>query len=582
MKVSIYILCAAILFWSCSSSKKATQKTDATSEMPGYLQKQNVSGQNPLSNLLLVDAKKEELLGNYAKALSLFEQATVADSLNDAAYYEMTQIYLTEELNHPKQALKYIEKAVNIDPSNNNYQIIYGRLLVDLEEYDKGLAVLEKLVKENPKNKNYIFDLAFAYEVSGNTKKAISLYNDLEQKFGFDPEVNYQKHVLYFNSGQIEKGISEVEKLVEQFPDNTNYTALLAEYYYNNNQLDMASKYAQMAVNSGTTDPKTFAILFQSLAKQNKNNLLFENLNTMVDSDIDLDNKVQIAFPLIQMIKDKPELSKNISFVAEKLVTNYPNSAKVYALLGDVYAHNNQLAMANEAYIKSKEIDPTNYFVWEQVIYYYLEQNDYDEVAKIGKQTSDLFPDKTFPAYISGYANVLRKNYHLGILLLERALAMENIDLQQKIQAHALLGDSYYHINDLNQAFSHYDKALLLDPDNGYVLNNFSFYLAENGKELSRAIEMARRNAQLHPKDANTLDTFGYVLLKSGDFEQAVNVLEVAVNQIDDSAIVYEHYGDALMKIGKTNEALTQWQKALQLDPNNELLKSKVIKYAPQ
>jgi tetratricopeptide (TPR) repeat protein len=54
--------------------------------------------------------------------------------------------------------------------------------------------------------------------------------------------------------------------------------------------------------------------------------------------------------------------------------------------------------------------------------------------------------------------------------------------------------------------------------------------------------------------------------------------LKNASNIPPPNANILEHYGDALFKLGKTNEALKYWQDALKIAEKNELLENKIKK----
>ncbi len=581
MKILFYFIsfCSLALSIGCSSRPSSSTKSGAEDlSMQVFLAPKSDSVENPLSKIMLIEAGQQKFLGNYEQATHFYNQALISDSLNDAAYYELADIYTSEESNliNSDLALEYSKKAYEIDPENEVYQLQYARLLIDKKQYDKGISLLNQLVEKNPHNKKYVFDLAFAYEQAEQIDSAISLYEDLERQYGFDPEISYQKHVLYFQNGMIEEGIDEVKKLVEQHPENTNYLIFLANHYYHEKDFEQTEHYAKEAIKNGSTDTKAYVFLLQSQLKQNKGEELLATLNQLVISDLDLNQKIQIFFPLIDVISENPEWSDEILEVANHLIQEYPNDAKPYALYGDLLFTSGRDQEAIKAFNHSKSLDPTNYSVWEQMIFYYLDQDDFHSLSKLSRDASDQFPKKVFPAYISGYSYFKIKNYVQATIMLERALNIEDIDLDLKIQSHAILGDSYYQLKNYDQAFHNYDQVLLLDPDNEYVLNNYSYYLATQNNKLGKAEEMARRAAQLNPSDFNTMDTFGYVLYKNGRYEEAVSILSEAANMIDDSAIVFEHYGDALYQAGERNKALVQWKKALEIDPDNLGLQKKV------
>ncbi|GAB3822697.1 hypothetical protein GCM10028895_27760 [Pontibacter rugosus] len=100
-----------------------------------------------------------------------------------------------------------------------------------------------------------------------------------------------------------------------------------------------------------------------------------------------------------------------------------------------------------------------------------------------------------------------------------------------------------------------------MDANNEHVLNNYSYFLSLRNENLERARQMSERLVKKHPNNPTYLDTHAWVLYRMGNYTEARKYLEQAV-AISDDATVVEHYGDVLFKLGKQEEAVSQWQKA--------------------
>ena len=47
---------------------------------------------------------------------------------------------------------------------------------------------------------------------------------------------------------------------------------------------------------------------------------------------------------------------------------------------------------------------------------------------------------------------------------------------------------------------------------------------------------------------------------------------------VKDDAVIYDHLAEVLIKMGKKDEAVAEWRKALELDPENKLYPEKIKK----
>ena len=70
--------------------------------------------------------------------------------------------------------------------------------------------------------------------------------------------------------------------------------------------------------------------------------------------------------------------------------------------------------------------------------------------------------------------------------------------------------------------------------------------------------------------DEHEINSLGYNFIYAGDFEKAIEVLKLNVEQFPESANVYDSLGEAFMKNGDKENAVTNYKKSLALNPENE------------
>ena len=74
-------------------------------------------------------------------------------------------------LNEEKEAVKYAEKACDVDTYNTNAKNTYGFLLCDFEiDIPRGLDLLKDVVRLKPHNAAYLDSLGWAYFKNGDQK----------------------------------------------------------------------------------------------------------------------------------------------------------------------------------------------------------------------------------------------------------------------------------------------------------------------------------------------------------------------------------------------------------------------------
>jgi tetratricopeptide (TPR) repeat protein len=115
------------------------------------------------------------------------------------------------------------------------------------------------------------------------------------------------------------------------------------------------------------------------------------------------------------------------------------------------------------------------------------------------------------------YAEVIDKDLKRRFEILK---AMEERFPKEK-RVCAELGIYYQKQAMYKEAFEAYNKALALDPDYGYVLNQVAYTYGALG-EYRKAIEYLEKYASVNPGDANPFDSMGDMYFYMGDMQSAL------------------------------------------------------------
>ena len=106
-------------------------------------------------------------------------------------------------------------------------------------------------------------------------------------------------------------------------------------------------------------------------------------------------------------------------------------------------------------------------------------------------------------------------------------------------------------------------KVIEADPDNAGALNYLGYTYAEKGENLDQAQALIEKALALQPDDGYITDSLGWVYFKKGNIEKAVYYLEAAVNLVPDDPVLLEHLGDAYREQRKTEKALEMYRRSL-------------------
>ncbi len=125
--------------------------------------------------------------------------------------------------------------------------------------------------------------------------------------------------------------------------------------------------------------------------------------------------------------------------------------------------------------------------------------------------------------------------------------------------------------------YADYDSALVYNPNDVMVMNNYAYFLSLDGRDLKRALKMSAITIEKEPLNATFLDTYAWILFRMERYSQAREYLEKALQYMEEpNPDMYEHYGDVMYKCGDIEAALENWHIAFQLNSESKLLESKI------
>jgi tetratricopeptide (TPR) repeat protein len=304
----------------------------------------------------------------------------------------------------------------------------------------------------------------------------------------------------------------------------------------------------------------------------------FEELKLgFANPDLGVDAKVNILLSFYSINQIYTDLKDEAFILAKILVETHPGEAKSHSVYADLLLQDKKVTEARDEFLKVLTLDSSRYVIWEEVMQLDLQLEKYDHLLDFGRTVMELFPEQPVPYLLSGIANNQLKNYDKAIKELNTGLKLVvNNDLLLS-QFYMYLGDTYHAMKNLEESDKAYEKALGIDGDNAYVLNNYSYYLSLRNKDLDKAEKMAKKAVTLEADNPSFQDTYGWVLYKLGRFEEAKTWVFKAIQGNEaPSSEVLEHYGDILFKLGDVDQATEYWIKAKTKGPGSASLDKKI------
>ena len=569
---TLIIISFCFILFGCGSSKNVEKTSTVKSN-----KKVGLSDQDKMKyDYMFFNANKERMIGNYQLSAGLFLQCVEINPIEPAAYYELANIF--DLTNQTSEAIGYAQKAVSLDANNYWYRFLYAHLLQKSNKIEEAVKQYQILIQKNPNNVELLYNLAGTQLYSGKYEEALKTYNKLETEIGVNEEISLQKQKIYIKLNNVDKAAEEIQKLINAFPEETKYQGYLADMYLANNMPDKAFEIYQKILEKDPNDAFSHLALYEYYRNKGEKEKSFAELKLVFENKtFSIDTKMQILLSYYSDSETKPALKNDAYELSRLLIETHPDDAKSYTIYADFLYRDKKNDGAKENYLKAIELDSSKFSIWSQIVFIESEMQDFDGMLTHSKMALDLFPNQALFYFFYGVANIQKKNYQeaADYLNIGKDFVVKNPPLLT--QFYANLGDSYYRLNDHKKSDEYYEKALQIEPNNIYVLNNYSYYLSLRNENLERAEMLSAKANDLEPNQPNYEDTYAWILYKQGKYIAAKEWLEKAIeNGGKTNAVIIEHLGDVHAKLGNIDKAVELWIQAKSLGETSDLIDKKI------
>ena len=425
--------------------------------------------------------------------------------------------------------------------------------------------IFNKLKTDYPNNTEYYYNEAFLLQKQNKIKEAIKVYNDLEKQVGIQEDISNQKYKLFLEQSNAVAAENELLKLIETEPENLVYLNKLAQFYQANKQdektVSTFNKILEIEPEN-TLALISLADFYKS--KGDEAQYKFYSKKAFSNTNLGIDAKISILYNYITLYQQKkiPNLDDAFEY-AELLKEAHPQEAKAWAISGDLYYLADKIELAFQDYKKSLTLQQDVFTVWQQVFFIESDEKKYDDLVKDTEAAKELFPNQALVYFFNGLGNQQLKQNEKAIKAYETGVKMAVSMPALQAQFYSNLGETYNNMKNYEKSDANFDKSLVLDPNNQYVLNNYSYYLSLREEKLDQAKQMSLKSLVLSPDNPTYLDTFAWILYKSKNYKDALKTQEKAIKLSQTpSADMYEHLGDMYFQLNQKEEAKENWEKA--------------------
>jgi putative PEP-CTERM system TPR-repeat lipoprotein len=486
--------------------------------------------------------------------------AFAASNMNDPEVNFYLALAAFEEKNFDK-AEEYLQKILLISSSHGPTLLLSGSVSYAKRDFEKAAYYLSKYVANYPEDNKARKLLGRAYMALGQNEDAQAEFNAVLNENADDAEVIALAGLSEISGGQVQAGITGLEKALAMAPSSNSIKLQLAKAYIADGQTDKAIK--------------------------------------QLDDILQTDNNDQIkTIKVLAYLQNKDiEMAMN---TARQMMAKSPDRADVLSLMGSIQLAASDTAAARKYFNRALNIDAGNISAEMNLARLDEQQGDIASAEKrylsvLNKEPENIAVMTSLARLAAQQGDTTRQ-----IKWLEAARQADKKELFSRIALVEIylkmekIADAEAVIRELEAVHSKTPAVLvvkgrLLMAQKRFtqaeaVISEFidarpeldiGYYLqAQNQLALGdkkAALESVRKAYSLKPDALRNIILLASVEQSAGNYNRAMELGAEIISTVPDSAIGYVIKGDAILAMKKYQQALVNFDKAWTITKSREI-----------
>jgi len=499
----------------------------------------------------------------------VIESKVTKEKLDWRAYENYVNGVIAEQARDYFNAAKYYNEALQKYPASYQIRLSLAECYYRMQKFSDAIKILE-LIK--PEDIEVYSIRGICYRSLGKNLEAKKAYLKVAELDSLNKTAFSFLSSEYRRLGQLDSLVWTYQHLVQIDHQDARLWGELGQLEIQQGKFQDAQKSFEKSLNitPGRENVLAYIGLAETMRKLNQP----DSATVLYKLAIQLDpNNSYLNRELAAHYSELDSAALAIQY-AEKLTRLEPNNISARRYLALMYIRADSVFRA-EALLKdlvnAGDNEPGNYFYLGRIA---IMKQDYEtarEYLTILTNLADTLVDGWLDL---GFVYRIQNDTVKSLNVYNSGLQFVKYK-EDSVRLMFAVGATLERTNRVKEAAQTFEKLLQLDPGHGQALNYLGYMLADRGEKLDYAHDLIKKALELSPENAAFIDSYGWVMYRLGQFDSAASYLEKAV-ALENDPIIFDHLGDAYKALGKMEDARIWWQKALELQPTNDIIREKL------
>jgi len=435
-------------------------------------------------------------------------------------------------------------------------------------------TTLRELSPDKQIEYQYKFVEATKLRLLGQTSNALELFQQCAKLRPHAPDPYYQMSLIATQIDESREAVRYAKKAVQYAPDNKWYRLNLANLHLQSNTLDSAlTQYQYLAQNRKIED---LDILFRLAQLYQKNQKYREALKyyNKIEERVGFNEQIGILKKMTYTRLGEQE--KAIDQV-KKLIEHFPDEARYYGMLAELYATFKEYDKAEEMYDKLFAIDSTNNLGQLSKVKYYNQQKKYDKALDLLRKQVIPNQDVDFRDKMLMVMNFISDNKLLHQYPYEIGATLDSMITYHpgKDEIHAMYADYYLKQNKFKKSIEHL-KTLAEGANTKFIYWDQLLSVYSITSQFENMYRQGLRALEEYPRKPRLYLLTGIGALQVNKADTALSLFEKGSEYVGKDRQMkvqfYTQLAEAHYNRKNFGEAWEYFEQVLTLDPNNAMV----------
>lgn len=510
--------------------------------------------------------------GDFDGAIRMLKVVVEQDPESDASCYYLALSYFAKQ--DADLAETYLRKAHELDPENFWYRHRLAVLYTATKRPELAIGIYEGLLKDFPKKSDLYFEVVDLYSAREEFEKALKTLDEIETVFGKTESTAVYRFNLLRRMDRADEAFKSLEEYNKDYSSPYVLTAL-ADWQISMYNDSTALRYYDEALDIAPDYAPALLGKAETLRMTRKYGEYFSVLEKFVaDPYTPVQGKSDYLTAVIQRTDPKfmRSFMPQMDVIMEKTLQVHPSDSTMMGLAAIWYYSTERMDDAQRWFALNSETYPESISARASLVEFLMYAHKWEDLSAEGRKAFEDFPQESAFLEMASVGDFNLERYDDVMDICDRVLQVAPRDSSKTLRAWSTKGDIYMKLGESSKAYKAYDKAMKINPDYVYVLNNYAYYLSIEGKNLKKAYQMSKRTVEAEPDNATYLDTFGWILFLQGKALEAKPFFKKAMLYGGkESAVIMDHYAEVLYALKEYDLAFVYWNMAKNKNTDGEI-----------